>query len=115
MKNLIIALFALFAFASSAQDYTLLHINAKWNQSNDYDLRGIRHAKVKMAFLEDQNAELKSQIKSVPTIILFDKNGKPRGQWQADLSFKINVSKEEIQKRINYLKFGEATRRKSTE
>jgi len=51
----------------------------------------------------------------VPTIILFDKNGKPRGQWQADLSFKINVSKEEIQKRINYLKFGEATRRKSTE
>ena len=58
MKNLIIALFALFAFASSAQDYTLLHINAKWNQSNDYDLRGIRHAKVQMAFLEDQNAKL---------------------------------------------------------
>jgi|TARA_R100000231_G_scaffold139583_1_gene121410 hypothetical protein len=115
MKNLITALIVLFAFVSSAQDFTLLHINAKWNQSNDYDLRGIRHAKVQMAFLEDQSAQLKSQIKSVPTIILFDQNSKPRGQWQADLSFKITVPKEEIQQRINFLKFGETTRRKSTE
>ncbi len=114
MKNLITVLIVLFAFVSSAQDFTLLHINAKWNQSNDYDLRGIRHAKVKMAFLEDQSAQLKSQIKSVPTIILFDKNSKPRGQWQADLSFKITVDKSEIQQRINTLMFGETTARRRT-
>jgi hypothetical protein len=37
----------------------------------------------------------------VPIIILLDKNGKPRGQWKADLSFKITATKDEIQQRIN--------------
>ena len=84
-------LIVLFAFVGSARDFALLHINTKWNQSNDYDLRGIRH-KVKMAFWRI-NLSIKIADQSVPTIILFDKNSKPRGQWQADLSFKIAVDK----------------------
>ena len=70
MKNLITILLLMFAFVANAQDITLLHINAKWNTSNDYNLRGIRHAKVLMVNLEDQSAELKSQIKAVPTIVI---------------------------------------------
>tara|TARA_Y100000114_G_C11674154_1_gene285299 strand:+ start:300 stop:629 length:330 start_codon:yes stop_codon:yes gene_type:complete len=108
MKNLITILLLMFAFVANAQDITILHINAKWNTSNDYDLRGIRHAKINMAFLEDQSAEFKSQIKAVPTIVVIGKDGKPKGQWQADLSFKLNVPKEEIQQRINLLLFGES-------
>ena len=46
---------------------------------------------------------MKAQIKSVPTIILLDKNGKPRGQWKAGLSFKVEATKEEIQDRINVI------------
>ena len=108
MKNLITIILLFVAANVTAQDLTLLHINAKWNTSNDYNLRGIRHAKVLMVNLEDQSAELKSQIKAVPTIVVIGKDGKPKGQWQADLSFKLNVPREEIQKRINFLLFGES-------
>jgi len=103
MKNLITIILLLFAFTATAQEYTLMHINAKWNQSNNFDLRGIKEAKIQYALLEDQAPALRSQIKSVPIVILLDKNGKPRGQWKANLSFKITASKEEIQNRIYFL------------
>jgi len=103
MKNLITIILMLSALIVTAQDYTLMHINAKWNQSNNFDLRGIKEAKIQYALLEDQAPSLRAQIKSVPIIILLDKNGKPRGQWKANLSFKITVSKKEIQDRIYFL------------
>ena len=104
MKHLIYVLFVLLLCSiGNAQDLTLLHINAKWNQSNNYNLKGIKNCKVKMTLLEDLVPSMKAQIKSVPTIILLDQYGKPRGQWKADLSFKITVTKEEIQNRINTL------------
>jgi len=103
MKNLITIILLMFAFGANGQDYTLMHINAKWNESNNFNLRGIKGAKIQMAYLEDQTPSLKSQIKSVPVIILLDKAGKPRGQWKANLSFKITATKEEIQDRIYFL------------
>ena len=104
MKKIIIVLIALFAFVQvNAQDFTLLHINAKWNQSNNFNLRGIKNCKIQMALLEDQAPSIRSQIKAVPVIILLDKYGKPRGQWKADLSFKITATKEEIKNRIKFL------------
>ena len=101
MKNLITIILLMFAFTATAQDLTLLHVNAKWNQSNDFDLRGIKHVKVIM----DQSESLKASIKSGPTVVLFDKNGKPKGQWAAGLNFKLNIEKEIIQNRINFLLF----------
>ena len=103
MKHLIYVLFVLLVCSLNAQDLTLMHINAKWNQSNNYNLRGIKNAKIQYALLEDQAPSIRKQIKSVPIIILLDENGKPRGQWKADLSFKITATKEEIQNRINTL------------
>ena len=105
MKNLITILLLFVAANITAQDLTLLHINAKWNEKNNYDLRGIDNAKVQNAFLEDQKASIKKGITSVPVIILLDKYGKPRGQWKADLSFKITIPKEDIQNRINAVLF----------
>ena len=105
MKNLITIILLFIVANVTAQDLTLLHINAKWNSSNDYNLERIRNVKVTMAKLEDQKPELKAQIKAVPTIILIGKDGRPKGQWQADLSFKINVPIEEIQKRVNFVLF----------
>jgi len=105
MKNLITIILLMFAFTATAQDLTLLHVNAKWNESNDYDLRGIKHAKIIMARLEDQKASLKQSIRSVPTVVLLDKNGRPLGQWAAGLNFKLILEKEVIQNRINQVLF----------
>jgi hypothetical protein len=103
MKKLIYILFFLLACTINAQELKLLHINAKWNQSNNYKLKGIQNCVVQYALLEDQRPSLRQQIKSVPVIILIDKNGKPRGQWNAGLNFKILVPREEIQDRINVI------------
>ena len=46
---------------------------------------------------------MRAQIKSLPTIILLDKNGKPRGQWVGGLSFKVEAKKQEIQDRVNLI------------
>jgi hypothetical protein len=103
MKHLLYVIFVLLVCSLNAQEIKLLHINSKWNQSNNFDLKGIKNCTVQYALLEDQVPSVKSKIKSVPTIILLDKNGKPRGQWIAGLSFKIIASKEEIQDRINVI------------
>jgi hypothetical protein len=97
----------------NAQDLTLMHVNAKWNQSNNYNLRGVKNCKIQYALLEDQAPSLRAQITSVPIIILLDKNGKPRGQWKAGLSFKIDVPVEEIQNRVNVIML-ETNRRRAT-
>ena len=46
MKNLITIILTLFAFIATAQDYTLMHINAKWNKSNNFELRRIKEEKI---------------------------------------------------------------------
>ncbi len=106
MKNLILVLTLLISGYTFSQDVTILHINAKWNTSNDYNLDRIRNAKVLKVFLEEQKADFKAQIKSVPTIVLIGKDGKPKGQWSAGLSFKLEVPIDEIQDRINLVLFG---------
>lgn len=113
MKNLI-ALIVLFAFVTSnAQDLTIIHINAKWNQKNNYqyidDLQGV---KKQFGYLEDQAPSIKQSIKAVPTIILM-KDGRPVYIWNADISLKIKISSSEIQKVIDQQK--RSYRRKSTE
>ena len=113
MKNLICVFFVFFMCFLNAQDLTLMHVNAKWNQSNNYNLRGVKNCKIQYALLEDQAPSLRAQITSVPIIILLDKNGKPRGQWKAGLSFKIYVPVEEIQKRVNVIML-ETSRRRAT-
>lgn len=105
MRNLITILIFFICSFMYSQDMTVLHINAKWNQSNNYNLDKIKHAKVLMVFLEEQKPEFKAQIKSVPTVVLIDKDGKPKGQWSAGLSFKLEVPLEEIQDRINKILF----------
>tara|TARA_R100001460_G_scaffold44151_1_gene80741 strand:- start:2740 stop:3093 length:354 start_codon:yes stop_codon:yes gene_type:complete len=113
-KFILCVIFVLVAVCVRSQDFTLLHINAKWNQSNNFNLRGIKNAKIQFALLEDQSPSIRSQIKAVPVIILLDKNGKPRGKWTADLSFKITVTKDEIQQRINSVMMQSSSRRRAT-
>lgn len=113
MKNLICVFFVFFMCFLNAQDLTLMHVNAKWNQNNNYNLRGVKNCKIQYALLEDQAPSLRAQITSVPIILLLDKNGKPRGQWKAGLSFKIEVPVEEIQNRVNVIML-ETSRRRAT-
>jgi hypothetical protein len=96
MKSLINLILLLFAFVSYSQTFTLVEINAKWNQSNKVDLPKIENVKTIYTYLEDQKKEIQERIKAVPVIILY-KDNKPVKQWTANLSFKLNLTKEEIE------------------
>lgn len=91
--------FFLMPFLVQAQDLTLLQINAKWNEGNNVDLSPY-NVTTKYAYLEDQNPDLKGKINAVPVVILY-KGNTPVHQWNADLSFKLYLNREEVNSIIN--------------
>lgn len=102
MRNLIIIIFIFFSFLANAQDkVTVIHFNYKWNDRNNYNLRGLQNAKIQYAWLEDQPENIVETIKTVPVIVIIGKDGRVKMQYAADLTFKIQATKEDIQKSIN--------------
>ena len=77
--------------------------NAGWNSSNDIpwvmdlsDCKTIAYSDI----ATDTEAQLKYKIAVVPTIIIF-KDGEEVARFQADLSFKMLATKEEVQDEID--------------
>ena len=96
MRNLVTSFLLLVSFGLTAQNLTVVQINAKWNRVNDFKITDLPPSvKYKFAYLEDQNNEVKSQIQAVPVIILY-KGSEPIKQWNASLSFKLEVKEEDI-------------------
>ena len=109
MKSLMLLVGLLFfpmqvnSFETNAEKITVMQINAKWNKHHNIDLDGLKNCKVQFAWLEDQPEKLKNNIKTVPIILIYDGNNAVM-QWSADLSFKLDVDLDEIQKTINSIK-----------
>ena len=103
MKNLILILFMLFGFSASSQEVTVIHFNYKWNDRNSYNIRGLKNAKLQYAWLEEQPENIKKSITAVPVIVILV-DGKVKGQFAADISFKIQATREEIQEFIDTVK-----------
>ena len=92
--------FFLLPYMVKAQEFTLVQINAKWNLKNSIELNIFEDVDYKFAYLEDQNTDIKNKINAVPVVILY-KGSKPVHQWNADLSFRLEINCEEIQEIIN--------------
>lgn len=91
------------SFEASAKKITVMQINAKWNKHHNLDLNGLLNCEVQFAWLEDQPKSLKENIQTVPIVLVYNGN-KPVMQWSADLSFKLEVDLNEIQKIVNSIK-----------
>ena len=79
--------------------------NAGWNSANDIawvqslkDCKTIGYTDI----AKDTEAQTKYKIAVVPTIIIF-KDGEEAARFQADLSFKMLATKEEVQEEIDNL------------
>ena len=82
---------------------TVTHYNAEWNNANDVtwvnslkDCKTIGYTDV----ASDKEAQTKYKIDVVPTIIIF-KDGEEVARFQADLSFKMAATREEVQEEID--------------
>jgi len=82
----------------------VVHINAEFNQSNDwYGLNILEGVKVYNGYLET-NVAMKEryQISKVPTLILYS-DGKEIKRWEGGLDMKLNVNPKDVQWEIDKL------------
>ena len=91
-------------FASTAfGQIQVTQFNAGWNSANDVSwVNGLSDCKT-IAYTDiatDTEAQTKYKIAVVPTIIIF-KDGEEVARFQADLSFKMVATREEVQEEIN--------------
>ena len=102
MKKLLL-LSMLFSQAIFAQ-ITATHFNAGWNDANSVswfmDLDCKTKGLVDIAKHADEAKKYKIAV--VPTIIIF-KDGEEAARFQADLSFKMLATKEEVMEAIDEL------------
>ena len=99
---LLIILFMLIASTANSQ-ITVKHFNAEWNETNGVDwIMDLKECKTKSYVDIAKNPEVQKEhkIAVVPTIIIF-KDGEEVARFQADLSFKLLATREEVQEEID--------------
>ena len=102
MKKLLFILLTLVSSSVNAQ-IKVEQFNAGWNSANDVpwvmDLEDVKTSGY-IDIAKDTEAQAKHKIAVVPTIIIF-KDGEEVARFQADLSFKMLATKEEVQEEIS--------------
>ena len=95
----------MFLCNSAFAQITVVHFNAEWNNANGCDwFMDLEDCKTKSVVDVGKNpADAKEhKIAVIPTIIIF-KDGEEALRFQADLSFKMVATKEEVQEAIDEL------------
>ena len=79
------------------------HFNASWNEANNVEwFSKISDADKDNISIDDAAVQKKYAIAIVPTIVIFD-DGEEVKRYQADLSFKMAATREEVQEYIDEL------------
>ena len=79
---------------------SVIHFNSEWNADNNFDITVLKDCDVDSVIICD-NPELqeKHEIKSVPTIIVFDE-GIEVVRFEANIMMQLEATRKEIQKEI---------------
>ena len=99
MKKTLALLLLLACSTMYSQKYVLLEVHSEWNWSNKAKIEKIRDIPHQIAYLEQQTPSFREKVKSVPLVILY-RDGRPIMQWQADISFKLVLSRKEVMEAI---------------
>ena len=99
MKNILILAMLLLTSVLYSQKYVLVEINSEWNLKNSAKIDKVKNVEHRITYLEDQTPSFKKKIKSVPLAILY-KDNNAIARWDADISFKLVVTEEQIKKAI---------------
>jgi thiol-disulfide isomerase/thioredoxin len=96
-------LLLLLVYGNAFSQIEIKQFNAGWNSANDVpwvqdlsDCETISYTDIG----KDKEAQKKYKIAVVPTIIIF-KDGEEVARFQADLSFKMAATREEVQEEID--------------
>ena len=107
---LVLLLFSSVVFAQKSpckEDICVVQFNAGWNSANDVEWInklgdcGIQYIDI----AENAEAQALYEIVVVPTIIVF--NGEEVKRFQADISFAMKATREDVQEVVNEIKMDE--------
>jgi hypothetical protein len=100
MKNLLYALLLISGIACS--QIQIIHFNASWNSANDVPwFEDLTDGKLKwIDIATDAKSQSEYKISVVPTILILV-DGEEEERYQADISFSMQATKEEVQEAIN--------------
>ena len=104
LKLIILIMLPVIGFGQTLKigsDVTVVHFNAGWNSAADVKWFGdLKDAKLKRCDIAaDVKAQNKFEIVVVPTIIIFN-DGEEIKRFQADISFAMKATIEEVQEVI---------------
>jgi len=99
MKNILTLAMLLLSSVLYSQKYVLVEINSEWNLKNSAKIEKVKNVEHRVTYLEDQTPSFKKKIKSVPLAILY-KDNNAIARWDADISFKLIVTEDQILKAI---------------
>ena len=81
----------------------VIHFNAEWNEANNVEwFEKLSDVSRSTMDIGDGDCQKKYSIAIVPTIVVFD-DGEEVKRYQADLSFKLLATREEVQGYIDEL------------
>jgi len=99
----LVILFLLLLSSGAFAQVKVIHFNAEWNQANNVGwFEKLSDVKKSTMDIGDGDCQKKYAIAIVPTIVVFD-DGEEVKRYQADLSFKMAATKEEVQEYIDEL------------
>ena len=99
MKNILTLAMLLLTSVLYSQKYVLVEINSEWNLKNSAKIDKVKNVEHRITYLEDQTPTFRKKFKSVPLAILY-KDNDAIARWDADISFKLIVTEEQIKKAI---------------
>ena len=105
IANYLYVLIMILVFTASTAfgQVDVIHFNAGWNEANNVKwFDKLSDAGKKSLSIDNKEIQEKYEIFIVPTIIVFDE-GKEVKRFQADLSFEMVATREEIQEYIDEL------------
>ena len=108
-KLLILLLLPLLAYTQSPceEDICVVQFNAGWNSANDVEwVEKLKNCEIiYIDIAADAASQAEYEIVVVPTIIVF--NGEEVKRFQADISFAMKATKEDVQGVVNEVKMDE--------
>ena len=108
-KLLILLLLPFLAYTQSPceEDICVVQFNAGWNSANDVEwVENLKNCEIiYIDIAADAASQAEYEIVVVPTIIVF--NGEEIKRFQADISFAMKATKEDVQEVVNEVKMDE--------
>ena len=103
LDSILLVLLGLFFFGYGIcfGQVSVIHFNSEWNENNNFDISVLKDCDIdSVVICHNPELQEKHQIKSVPTVIIFD-NDEEVKRFEANIMMELEATKKDIQKEID--------------